>query len=646
MKALSSDERWRKPAIYLLNVTLYTRFRETLALFPGDVPVFINRKVEARYPNELRPRRVHLIDAERPITLKPLMDALSTGAALVALDTDQRGFQAVARYATERRIPVIPVYGHSLTVDDDHPLPFDDPRMALNTLQEFLLQSYMGPRDVASVHLFDELVQSARYYGEDRVMVKDLMGQATYRDVLLQSYVLGTALRRMIRRERVGVMLPNSVGHVVVLFAMFYAGLVPVMLNYSSGVQTVVDACETAGVDVILTSREFIDKGQLQELEQALSARYTLHYMEDVRRSLGLSAKLVGLWAFRRRRPAHAGPREIILFTSGSEYRPRGVVLTHGNIYANVQQTRSVIDFGTEDRMLNAMPMFHSFGLAAGALLPLIAGIQVYLYPSPLHYKRIPEICGQEQSTILFGTSSFLEKYGQHATPEQFRHLRYAVAGAERLKPEVEAAWLEKFRLQIMQGYGATETSPIMSLDTPINHKQGSVGRFLPGIRHRLEPVDGIERGGLLHVQGPNVMKGYLVHGEGFVEQTGWYNTGDVVEVDDEGFVTIVGRLKRFAKIAGEMISLNLVEQLAARAYGDPAFAAVSIPDPARGERIVLATTHKGLSLAPMRDLVDRLGYSRMHVPGEIRVIDEFPLLGSGKTDYVTLKAMVEKGRA
>jgi len=646
MKALSSHHRWNTPAIYLLNVTLYTRFHETLALFPAHVPVFVNAKVQERYGAALGSRQVGVIDAERPITLKPLMEALSSGAALVALDTDQRGFQAVARYATERRIPVIPVYGHSLVIDEEHPLPFDDPRSALDTLQHFLFQSYMGPRTVASVNLFDELVQSARYYGEDRVIVKDMMGSARYRDVLLQSYVLGTALRRMIRRDRVGVMLPNSVGHVVVLFAMFYAGLTPVMLNYSSGVQTVVDACETAGVDVILTSREFIEKGQLQELEQALTARYKLHYMEDVRKEIGLGAKLAGLWAFRRRRPAHPGSNEIILFTSGSEYRPRGVVLSHGNIYANVQQTRSVIDFGTEDRMLNAMPMFHSFGLTAGALLPLIAGIQVYLYPSPLHYKRIPEICGQERSTILFGTSSFLEKYGQNATPEQFSHLRYAVAGAERLKPEVEQAWLQKFGLQIMQGYGATETSPIMSLDTPINHKQGSVGRFLPGIRYRLEPVDGIEQGGLLHVQGPNVMKGYLVHGEGFVEQTGWYNTGDVVDVDVDGFVTIVGRLKRFAKIAGEMISLNLVEQLAARAYGDPAFAAVSIPDPARGERIVLVTTHKGLTLAPMRDLVDRMGYSRMHVPAEIRVIDEFPLLGSGKTDYVTLKAMVEKGRA
>ncbi|WP_206879983.1 AMP-binding protein [Alicyclobacillus mali (ex Roth et al. 2021)] len=646
MKALSSDERWETPSIYLLNVTLYTRFHETLALFPASVPVFANAKVQERYGAALGTRRIGVIDAERPITLKPLMEALSTGAVLVALDTDQRGFQAVARYATERRIPVIPVYGHSLVIDEEHPLPFDDPRSALDTLQDFLLQSYMGPRAAASVNLFDELVQSASYYGDDRVIVKDMMGSARYRDVLLQSYVLGTALRRTIQRQRVGVMLPNSVGHVVVLFAMFYAGLTPVMLNYSSGVQTVVDACETAGVDTILTSREFIEKGQLQELEQALTARYKLHYMEDVRKQIGLGAKLAGLWAFRRKRPAHPGSNEIILFTSGSEYRPRGVVLSHGNIYANVQQTRSVIDFGTEDRMLNAMPMFHSFGLTAGALLPLIAGIQVYLYPSPLHYKRIPEICGQEQSTILFGTSSFLEKYGQNATPEQFAHLRYAVAGAERLKPEVEQAWLQKFGLQIMQGYGATETSPIMSLDTPINHKQGSVGRFLPGIRYRLEPVDGIEQGGLLHVQGPNVMKGYLVHGEGFVEQTGWYNTGDVVDVDEDGFVTIVGRLKRFAKIAGEMISLNLVEQLAARAYGDPAFAAVSIPDPARGERIVLVTTHKGLTLAPIRDLVDRMGYSRMHVPAEIRVIEEFPLLGSGKTDYVTLKAVVEKGRA
>ncbi|EJY55413.1 AMP-dependent synthetase and ligase [Alicyclobacillus hesperidum URH17-3-68] len=644
MKALSDMPfRTERCAIYLLNVTIHTDFRRVLEAVPQDVLICVNEMVQARYREFLRNRGTVLIHAAEPRSFAPLIRNLKDGKPVfVALDTDQATFQAVASYAFRRQVPLIPVYGHTRLPSMGEALPLTDARKTLDELQEFLLMSYLGRRDDTEVNLFDELVRSARYYGEERVICKDISGKATYREILLNSYVLGTTFRRMFARtERVGVLLPNSIGQVVVLFALFYAGITPVMLNYSSGIQTILDACETADLRTVLTSREFIQKGQLQDVEAALSVRLSVHEMEDVRNRISVFEKVQGLLAWKRGARASKGLRELVLFTSGSEYKPRGVVLSHENIYANVQQTRSVIDFGTQDRMLNAMPMFHSFGLTAGALLPLLAGIQTYLYPSPLHYKRIPELAGEERSTILFGTSSFLEKYGQNATPEQFSSLRYAVVGAERLKPEVERAWLQKFQLQIMQGYGATETSPILCLDTPINHRQGTVGRLLPGISYRLLAVDGIPEGGVLHVQGPNVMKGYLLHGQGYVEQSGWYDTGDVVTVDDDGFVTIIGRLKRFAKIAGEMVSLNLVEQLAARAYDSPDFAAVTVPDEVRGERILLITTVAGLTLAPMRKIVEESGYSRMHVPSELRTINEFPLLGSGKTDYVSLRSLI-----
>ncbi|GMA56716.1 hypothetical protein GCM10025858_12190 [Alicyclobacillus sacchari] len=644
MKALSDlSFRMERCAIYLLNVTIYTDVRRALEAVPNDALVCVNEMVQARYGGLLRGRKTVCIRAAKPRSFAPFIRHLQNGKPVfVALDTDQATFQAVASYAFRRGIPIVPVYGHTQRTSMGDALPLTDGRKTLDELQRFLLMSYLGRQDDSQVNLFDELVRSAKYYGENRVICKDIGGKATYREILLNSYVLGTMFRRMFAgTERVGLLLPNSIGQVVVLFALFYAGITPVMLNYSSGIQTILDACETAALRTVLTSREFIQKGQLQDVEAALSVRFSVREMEDVRKNISMFEKVQGLLAFKRRARAKHGLREMVLFTSGSEYKPRGVVLSHDNIYANVQQTRSVIDFGTQDRMLNAMPMFHSFGLTAGALLPLLVGIQTYLYPSPLHYKRIPELAGEEQSTILFGTSSFLEKYGQNATSEQFASLRYAVVGAERLKPEVERAWLKKFGLQIMQGYGATETSPILCLDTPINHRQGTVGRLLPGIAYRLHAVEGIPEGGVLHVQGPNVMKGYLLHGQGYVEQSGWYDTGDVVTIDEDGFVTIIGRLKRFAKIAGEMVSLNLVEQLAARAYDSPDFAAITVPDEVRGERILLVTTVAGLTLAPMRKVVDESGYSRMHVPSELRTIEEFPLLGSGKTDYVSLRSLI-----
>src|SRR5579875_236193 len=474
MKALSDVPfRTERCAIYLLNVTIHTDFRRVLEAVPRDVLICVNEMVQARYGEFLRNRGAVCIYAAKPRSFAPLIRSLQDGKPVfVALDTDQATFQAVASYAFRRQVPLIPVYGYTRLPRMGEALPLTDARKTLDELQKFLLVSYLGRRDDAEVNLFDELVRSARYYGEERVICKDISGKATYREILLNSYVLGTTFRRMFAgTERVGVLLPNSIGQVVVLFALFYAGITPVMLNYSSGIQTILDACETADLRTVLTSREFIQKGQLQDVEAALSVRLSVHEMEDVRKRISVFEKVQGLLAWKRRARASKGLRELVLFTSGSEYKPRGVVLSHENIYANVQQTRSVIDFGTQDRMLNAMPMFHSFGLTAGALLPLLAGIQPYLYPSPLHYKRIPELAGEERSTILFGTSSFLEKYGQHATPEQFASLRYAVVGAERLKPEVERAWLQKFQLQIMQGYGATETSPILCLDTPINHR-------------------------------------------------------------------------------------------------------------------------------------------------------------------------------
>ncbi|MFD1674543.1 AMP-binding protein [Alicyclobacillus fodiniaquatilis] len=646
MAALSKMTfRVERKAIYILNITIYTNFERFLSKIPQDVLICVNETITRRYDKMFKQRAYQQISAENPWACRRFMRELKRGnPVVVALDTDQATFQAIARYAYLRKIDLIPVFAHERTVYMMDPLPKADPQTSLEQLQKFLFMSYVGRPDTGPVHLFNELLAAAQYYGTDRIICKDISAQVSYKDLLLNTYVLSRRLKRVIpdSSNGVGVFLPNSIGNVVTLFALFYNNQSPVMLNYSAGVQTILDACDTANLKMVLTSREFIAKGKLEAVDEALRRQYEVIYLEDLRSSISLLHKFSGLLSYVRRKRATGRQNRMILFTSGSEYKPRGIVLSHANIFANVQQTRAVIDFEPTHRILNAMPMFHSFGLTAGTFLPLLTGIQTYLYPTPLHYKRIPELVGEEESTVLFGTSSFLERYGQNATRENFASLRYAIAGAEGLKPEVEKFWLDKFHLQIMQGYGATETAPIMCLDTPLNHRLNSVGRLLPEISYRLMPVEGISVGGILQMQGPNLMEGYLLHGQGYIKQEGWYDTGDVVTIDENRFVIIVGRLKRFAKIAGEMVSLNLVEQLAAQVYGSSDFAAINVPDAKRGERIILTTTAAGLSLAPLRALVEQLGYSRMHVPSELSHISQFPLLGSGKTDYVALKALFE----
>ncbi|MDR1702117.1 MAG: AMP-binding protein, partial [Sporomusaceae bacterium] len=487
-----------------------------------------------------------------------------------------------------------------------------------------------------------KLLAAGKVHGMKKEIASDIGGSVNYRQLIVGSYALGQKLAPLLASKRqVGVLLPNSTGHLLTLFALCYLGKTPAILNFSAGAENNLHCAEIAEVDVILTSRAFIAKGNFEELAARLAAQFKLVYLEDLKAQIGLGAKLSALGKYLFRQKAQ-GEASLILFTSGSESKPKGVVLRSANILANLNQIASIIDYSPRDKMLNALPMFHSFGLTAGTLLPVFNGIEVFLYPTPLHYKIIPEIAYDRNITVLLGTPTFLHGYAKYAHPYDFYSLRYALSGGEKLSEEVRELWQEKFGLRLFEGYGTTETAPVLSLNTPLFFQAGTAGKLLPGIERRLEKVPGIETGGNLLVKGPNVMAGYLLPEKGFVPAPEWYDCGDVVTIDESGFLSIRSRLKRFAKISGEMVSLDAVEKAAANCYGTDRNAAIALPDSKKGEKIILYTMQKNASKQALREFMSQNKQSMLAMPSDIIFMEKLPLLGSGKTDYVSLKALGE----
>jgi acyl-[acyl-carrier-protein]-phospholipid O-acyltransferase / long-chain-fatty-acid--[acyl-carrier-protein] ligase len=497
--------------------------------------------------------------------------------------------------------------------------------------------------------VFDAVVDAAQHHGLNRVAVEDpVTGALTYRRLLIASRILGTKLMPLAPEGRgVGVMLPNANGAVVTLLALMSAGRVPAMINFTAGAANVAAACKAAEIKTIVTSRVFVEKGRLGNLVAALTGKVDIVYLEDIRATISLADKIQGFNHYdqplvRRKADDWAA----ILFTSGSEGVPKGVVLSHRNMLANAAQAAARIDFGREDKVFNVLPVFHSFGLTVGVVLPLVSGVRIYLYPSPLHYRTVAELVYGVNATIMFGTDTFLNGYARVAHPYDFRSLRYILAGAEPVKESTRKIYMEKFGLRILEGYGVTETSPVLALNTPMFNKFGTVGRILPGMEARLEKVEGVEEGGRLFVRGPNVMLGYLrTEKPGVLEPPadGWYDTGDIVTIDAQGFMTIKGRAKRFAKVGGEMVSLAAVEMIAADLWPNALSAVVAVPDPRKGERLVLVTQQKDATRSQFQAFARDRGASELMMPSEIMIVDKMPLLGTGKVDLLTLAKTVQE---
>jgi acyl-[acyl-carrier-protein]-phospholipid O-acyltransferase/long-chain-fatty-acid--[acyl-carrier-protein] ligase len=495
--------------------------------------------------------------------------------------------------------------------------------------------------------VIEAVVEAAKIQGWRRIAVEDpVTGKLNYRKLLVGARVLaGKFLALAEEGEAVGVMLPNANGAAATLLGMMSAGRVPAMINFTAGPTNIQAACTAAEVRTIVTSRGFVERARLDKLVDTLAETVRIVYLEDLRARVSTVDKIRGMVRYRHALvPRHADDPAAILFTSGSEGVPKGVVLSHRNMLCNAAQAAARIDFGRTDKVFNTLPVFHAFGLTVGLVLPLVSGVPVFLYPSPLHYRVVPELVYGANATILFGTDTFLSGYGRAAHPYDFRSVRYVLAGAEPVKEATRRLWAEKFGLRILEGYGVTETAPALALNTPMFNRFGTVGRLLPGIEARLEPVPGIEEGGRLYVRGPNVMLGYLKSDQPGVlvrPEEGWHDTGDIVTIDREGFVAIKGRAKRFAKIGGEMISLAAVESLASELWPNSQSAVVTEQDPRRGERLVLVSEEKSATRASFQAYAKARGASDLMAPAEVMVVDKLPVLGSGKADLVSVARLV-----
>ncbi len=494
--------------------------------------------------------------------------------------------------------------------------------------------------------------ESAKERGLRRVAVEDsLSGRLSLRMFRIGVGVLARKIAEMSApSEIVGVMLPNANGSAVTFMALQAAGRVPAMLNFTSGAHNLIAACQTARVSLVLTSRAFVEKGNLSDAIEAIQTVAPVVWLEDVRASATRMDKLrAALTAGRSLAERAPDDPAVVLFTSGSEGVPKGVVLSHANILANVAQLDARFDLTLTDTMFNPLPIFHAFGLTGGLLLGLIRSMKVYLYPTPLHYRQIPELIYGANATVLIGTDTFLAGYARSANAYDFRSLRYVIAGAEPVKLETRRIYMEKFGLRILEGYGVTECSPVVAVNTAMFNKPGTVGKLLPFIEAKLEHVPGIDEGGRLHVRGPNVMIGYYrADDPGELEPPpgGWHDTGDIVAIDGEGFVAIRGRAKRFAKIGGELISLGAVEDLISGLWPEDLIAAVAAPDLKKGERIILATTHAGATRVEVQTWLKIKGASEIMFPASVAVLEAIPLLGSGKTDYVALAKVLRERAA
>ncbi|MBZ9761087.1 AMP-binding protein [Mesorhizobium sp. CA8] len=673
----------KTPVIYVVSHQSRIEPALMLSLLPDDT-LHILDEASARSPwlepwRELA--RTIAFNAEHIFVSRRLVRVLKGKGRLAVYLPDNvepdvksfRLFRAITRIAMQADATIVPIFVAgtrdlpvSLTPKEKAPRHWF-PRLSVSVLEPMTIAELVARNpDMASNTnaLFDRFAE-ARLYGTnldrglflamrdaaDRIgpsspIIEDVIsGSLSYRKLFIGARVLGRHFEAVTAPgEAVGVLLPNANGVVLTFVGLISAGRVAAMINYTAGPASVTAAVRTAVIRTVISSRAFIEKAAIDDIVAAVEAGGAkMLWLEDVRAGVTTLDKVAAalLWRLPLQRQQASKPA-VILFTSGSEGTPKAVVLSNRNLLANVMQAEARVSVSPADILLNVLPVFHSFGLTGGTILPLVLGIKLFLYPSPLHYKIIPEIARKVKPTVMFGTDTFLANYARTAKDGDFSSLRFVVAGAEAVKPETRRTYRDRFHASIVEGFGLTEAAPVVAVNTAIHNRDGTVGRPLPAIRVKLEPVEGIADGGRLWLDGPNLMMGYMTADRpGELQRLeGWHDTGDIVSIDREGFITIRGRAKRFAKIAGEMVSLGAVEMLVQSLWPEERHAAVAVPDKRRGERIVLVTTADDANAEELRQFGKNAGAAELMVPNDIIKVDEIPVLGSGKTDYISARKL------
>jgi acyl-[acyl-carrier-protein]-phospholipid O-acyltransferase/long-chain-fatty-acid--[acyl-carrier-protein] ligase len=669
-------------AVIVVNHVSYLDAALLAAFLPGKPTFAVHTRIaQAWWMQPILPLfDAFPVDTTNPLSTKAMVRAVQDGRALVIFPEGRitvtgalmKVFGGPGMVADRAAAPIVPV-----RIDGAQYSPLSHmrgklrlrlfPKIRIAILPQVRLETTGGPRERRAAAaerlygvmsemmfrtsdtghtLYGALVGAGAVHGRKAPAVEDVKRKPlSYGKLALGARVLSDKLAAVTQPgEAVGLMLPNVNAAVAAFFALQRIGRVAAMLNYGAGPAHLQSACDTAKITTVITSRAFVEQAKLQPAIERLEATgRRIVWLEDLAKQISLFAKLGAALIPEGRPRGQAEDAAVILFTSGSEGAPKAVVLSHRNILSNCAQTAARIDFNPTDKVLNALPIFHSFGLTGGLLLPLLSGVKVLLYPNPLHYAAIPALAYDASATILFGSDTFLSGYARQAQGYDFYSLRYIFAGAEPVKAETRARFADKFGLRIFEGYGVTECAPVIAVNTPMHFRAGSVGRLLPAVEARLEPVPGVAVGGRLHVRGPNVMTGYFLSDNPGVlspPEDGWHDTGDIVDIDALGFVTILGRAKRFAKIGGEMVSLAACEASASAAWPEFAHAVVSRPDPKKGEQLVLFTTAPDASARELSAWGRAHGVPELMLPKDVRVLETLPTLATGKTDYVTLNAL------
>lgn len=505
--------------------------------------------------------------------------------------------------------------------------------------------------------LYQFLLHAAKNHGFGHTIVEDFSRKSlSYRGLVLKSQILGGKIHKLTEGEsNIGLLLPNTLANVVTLFGLYAYRKVPTMLNYTAGSKNIANSCITSQLKTVITSRQFISKAELSEDLQAIKGEVKqVIFLEDLAKDISIKDKISGLWRmltinrYYTRNPQLIPPIDspaVILFTSGSEGAPKGVVLSHRNITANIQQCCSIMDLNPKDIMFNALPMFHAFGFNLGTITPLLIGIRTFLYPNPKHFSTVVELIYDTRSTLLIGTNTFLSAYLKVSKNYDFSNLRMVFTGGEKLQDDTRLNWLEQRGIKLLEGYGSTECGPVISCNSLMYQKTGSVGLVLPGIETRYNPFPGLEVGGELCIRGENVMLGYLYldnPGKIVPLPNGWYDTGDIVTYDENGYLTIVDRIKRFAKISGEMVSLSSIENEIAICWPENMHGVVSMHDQKRGEKLILITDKPDADRQELSKKLKAQGVSQIAIPSQIQIIKQLPLLGTGKVDYPKLLAFLK----